>query len=523
MKKGKKLTYVNLPADDTFHAGYEKALEQVRAELGRSHPIIIGGRELFPGPESEVLSPIDRRIVIGKFPEATPDLIRSAITAASEGFPAWRDRDWKERTRIIQKTADILASQKFLLAALITCESGKNRYEAVAEASEAVDMLRYHAEIYKKQEGFVISTRPESPEAESRSIMRPYGVWAVISPFNFPLSLAAGMAGAALITGNTIVLKPTGIAPFSALKLFSACISAGVPPDAIQYITAPGGRFGEIVTAHSDIAGIAFTGSRSAGMWLNRTFNARQRCIKPLVFEMGSKNPVIVTRYADLDKAVEGICTSAFGFSGQKCSAASRIYVEEPVAGEFIDRLSNRVESLVTGDPREKGTFTGPLISAEALQTFRDSVEMVKKDGGRIITGGTVLGGGIFSHGYYAEPTIVTCLTKRHPLVRQELFVPLLIITPFTTLAEALQEANATDYGLTAGIFSENDEEIAYFFDTIQSGVTYANRRGGATTGAWPGTQPFCGWKGSGSTGKGIGGPYYLLSYLREQAQTRIR
>jgi 1-pyrroline-5-carboxylate dehydrogenase len=331
------------------------------------------------------------------------------------------------------------------------------------------------------------------------------------------------MAGAALITGNTIVLKPTGIAPFSALKLYYAFTAAGVPPGAIQYITAPGALFGEIVTAHADIAGIAFTGSRAAGMWLNRRFTAKQRYIKPLIFEMGSKNPVIVTRHADLDKAAEGIYKSAFGFSGQKCSAASRIYVEEAVADRFIARLRSKVEILVAGDPGEKETFIGPLISAEALQTFRDSVEMVKKDGGRIITGGNVLSGGIFSQGYYAEPTIVTGLTKRHPLVRQELFVPLLIIATFTTLEEALQEANATDFGLTAGIFSENDDEIAYFFDTIQSGVTYANRRGGATTGAWPGTQSFCGWKGSGSTGKGVGGPYYLLSYLREQAQTRIR
>jgi 1-pyrroline-5-carboxylate dehydrogenase len=523
MKKGKKLTYVDIPADDTFHAGYEKALEQVQTDLGQSHPIIIDGREIFSAPESEVLSPFDRRIVVGKFQDAPPVLIRSAIATVSEGFPAWRDRDWKERTRIILKTADILDSQKFLLAALITYESGKNRYEAVAEAGEAVDMLRYHAEIYEKQEGFNVSTRPESAEAESRSIMRPYGAWAVISPFNFPLSLAAGMAGAALITGNTIVLKPTGIAPFSALKLFSAFTAAGVPPDAIQYITAHGTRFGDIVTAHKDISGIAFTGSRAAGVWLNRMFTARQRFIKPLIFEMGSKNPVIVTRHANLDTAVEGIYRSAFGFSGQKCSAASRIYVEEPVADQFIDQLRRQVKSLAAGDPREKETFIGPLISKEAMQTFRDSVDMAKKDGGRIITGGNVLSGGIFSHGYYAEPTLVTGLTKRHPLVRQELFVPFLIITTFTSLAEALQEANATDYGLTAGIFSENDEEIAYFFNTIESGVTYANRRGGATTGAWPGTQSFCGWKGSGSTGKGVGGPYYLLSYLREQAQTRIR
>ena len=367
--------------------------------------------------------------------------MRSAIAASSDGFPAWRDRDWKERAGIIQKTAGILDSQKFLLAALITYECGKNRYEAVAEAGEAVDMLRYHAEIYKKQKGFIVSTRPESTEAESRSVMRPYGVWAVISPFNFPLSLAAGMAGAALITGNTIVLKPTSIAPFSALKLFYAFTAAGVPTDAIQYITGPGDQFGDIVTAHKDIAGIAFTGSHAAGVWLNRTFAARQRFIKPLIFEMGSKNPVIVTQHADLDKAVEGIYKSAFGFSGQKCSAASRIYVHESVADRFMSQLRRQVESLVTGDPRERETFIGPLINAEAVQTFRDSVEMVKKDGGRIITGGNVLRGGIFSHGYYVEPTLVSGLTRGHPLARQELFVPILIIDTFRTLAEAIEEA----------------------------------------------------------------------------------
>ncbi len=419
MKKEKKLTYVDLAADDTFHTDYEKALERIQPELGRSHPIIIGGSETFSSPEFTVFSPIDNHILIGKFPSATPFQVRSAIADASNGFPAWRDRDWTERARIMQKAADILDAQKFLLAALVTFESGKNRYEAVAEVGEAVDMLRYHTEIYKKQKGFVIPTRPENPEAESRSIMRPYGVWAVISPFNFPLSLAAGMAGAALITGNTIVLKPTSIAPFSVLKLFSAFVAAGVPPQAIQYITGPGSSFGDIVTAHPDIAGIAFTGSRTAGMQLHRTFAARQRCIKPVIFEMGSKNPVIVTQHADLEKAAEGTLKSAFGFSGQKCSAASRVYVHESVTVRFIGRLRRQMENLVTGDPREKGTFTGPLIHAEAERVFRESVEMVKKDGGQIIAGGNVIREGIFSRGHYAEPTLVSGLNRGHPLLRQ--------------------------------------------------------------------------------------------------------
>ena len=523
MKNGKKLTYVDLLADESIHREYEKALDLVQPGLGKSNPLMIDGGEILSAPEFTVISPFDLRIIVGKFQSSTPAMIRSAIAGAYRGFPAWRDRPWKERSGIIRKTADILDMQKFLLAAVITYESGKNRYEAIAEVSEAIDMLRYHAEMYEQNQGFVVLTRPESPEAESRSVMKPYGVWAVISPFNFPLSLAAGMAGAALITGNTVILKPTSVAPLSVLKLYHVCIAAGVPRDCIQYITGPGSSFGDVITAHPDIAGIAFTGSREVGMLLQRSFMAKQRYSKPFISEMGSKNPVIVTRYADPQKAVEGIFKAAFGFSGQKCSAASRVYIHESIADRVIADLRTKVESLVTGDPRAKETFTGPLIEAKAVERFRESIDRIKKDGGKIISGGNVLTEGNFSLGHYVQPALVTGLARSHPLATQELFVPILIIDTFTTLKEALDEANSTDYGLTAGIFSEDDEEVACFFSSIQSGVAYANRQGGATTGAWPGTQSFCGWKASGSSGKGVGGPYYLLSYMREQSQTRIR
>jgi 1-pyrroline-5-carboxylate dehydrogenase len=523
MKKEKNnLTYVALPTDEKIHTSYERGLGQVIKELGCSQPIMIGGSEIFSEEEFEVISPLDRKITIGKFQTAAPDVILSAIATAHTGFPAWRERDWKERAACIRKAAGILDAEKFLLAALVTYECGKNRYEALAEVGETIDMLRYHAEIYEKNKGFVIHTTPESPRAESRSIMRPYGVWAVISPFNFPLSLATGMAGAALITGNGVILKPTSIAPFSVLKLYQAFIDAGVPPYAVQYVTGPGRVFGEIITAHPDIDGIAFTGSRDAGLQLHRSFAAQQRYIKPVISEMGSKNPVIVTGHADLGKAVDGVVKSAFGFSGQKCSAASRVYVHESVAEEFITALRVQVERLRIGDPRGKDTFMGPLIDEKAKETFREAVDQAKKDGGTIISGGAVLSGGIFSSGYYVQPTIVCGLMQGHSLATRELFVPFLIIDTFSSLAEALDKANASEYGLTAGIFSERDEEVAWFFSSIQSGVTYANRRGGATTGAWPGTQSFCGWKASGSTGRGVGGPYYLLSYMREQAQTRI-
>jgi 1-pyrroline-5-carboxylate dehydrogenase len=330
------------------------------------------------------------------------------------------------------------------------------------------------------------------------------------------------MAAAALICGNTVILKPTSAAPLSALKLHEAFTGSGVPPSAVHYVTGPGRSFGEIIVSLPDIHGIAFTGSREAGMWLQREFAARQSYSKPVISEMGSKNPVIVTLHADLPKAVEGVVKSAFGYSGQKCSATSRVYVQDQVAEEFLSLLRERVESLVVGDPRKKETSLGPVIDMKALHAYQDAVSRTIQDNGKIITGGRVLSGDLFDEGHYLQPTIVTGLPFDHPLAKKELFVPFLLVFTFTNIDEALREANATEYGLTAGIFSENAEEVEYFFENIQFGVTYANRKEGATTGAWPGYQSFGGWNASGSTGKGIGGPYYLLSYLREQTQTRI-
>jgi 1-pyrroline-5-carboxylate dehydrogenase len=522
MKTEKKLTYVDLLADESIHERYEKALEEAGSSLGGSHPMFIDGKEVRAGSEFEVTSPIDTRILVGRFQNGGHEHISAAIASARAGFLSWRRLSPEDRTEILRKAADHLERHMFLLSAIISFECGKNRYEALAEVSESVDLIRYHADLYERNKGYVVSLKPESKEASARSVLRPHGVFAVISPFNFPLSLVTGMAAAALICGNAVILKPTSTAPFSALKLYEAFISAGVPASAVHYLTGPGRPFGEEIVAHPGIDGIAFTGSRDVGIWLQRTFLARQPYPKPVITEMGSKNPVIVTIHADTGKAVEGVVKAAFGYSGQKCSATSRVYVHELVAAEFLFLLREKTESLVVGDPRRKDTFMGPLIEEKALETFRNAVSRARQDGGEIVTGGEMLSGKEFDNGYYVQPTVVTGLPGDHPLAKQELFVPFVVVFTFTDLKEALREANATEYGLTAGIFSEDKAEIDFFFDTIEFGVAYANRQGGATTGAWPGYQSFGGWKGSGSTGKGIGGPYYLLSYLREQTQTRI-
>jgi 1-pyrroline-5-carboxylate dehydrogenase len=353
-------------------------------------------------------------------------------------------------------------------------------------------------------------------------LSKPLGVWPVISPFNFPFMLASGMGLGALITGNTVILKPTSEAPLTGLKLYDLFHDAGVPAGAINYVTGPGSAFESEFTSNPAVAGIAFTGSRDVGVRLHREFLETQPYVKPVVMELGSKNPVIVTSKADLKKAVEGTVRAAYGYCGQKCSAASRVYVQKEIKEQFLNDLTARIEQIKLGDPRNKDTFMGPLINRSALKTFAEAVEEVKKDGGRVIIGGEVKNDAGFANGFYAQPTVVTALPKNHRIFKEELFVPLLAVADFDTLEEALKEANDTPYGLTAGIFSEDRREIEKFMNEIQFGVVYANRTGGATTGAWPGAQTFVGWKGSGATGKGIGGPGYLLTFLREQSQTVV-
>lgn len=520
MPKKKKLSYTSLLDSRDIHKGYERALEAVESELGERHPMFIGGRRVAAMEDFETHSPIDHDIIIGTFQKGGEVEARSAIGEAKEAFPEWSQTDWAERVRITQIVADHLERGGAFLAALMTYEVGKNRSEALAEVCEAVEMIRYNSAILEEREGLTLPMSQETGE-QSVSTMRPYGVWAVISPFNFPLVLAAGMISAALLTGNTVVFKPTSKAPLTGLKLFAAWEQTGIPGGALNVITGPGEPFGAVAVDHPDVAGIAFTGSRDAGMWLRRNFALRQSYPKPFVAEMGSKNPAIVTASADLDKAVEGVLRGAFGYSGQKCSATSRVYVESAVAPDFIEKLRVKTEQLIVGDPRQADVFVGPLIDESALTRFADAVKDSLSDGGILVAGGTVLRDGVFNKGCYVRPTILMGLARGHHLFNKELFVPFLLVDIITSLEEGLREANATEYGLTAGIFSEDGSEVERFFASMQFGVCYANRRGGATTGAWPGVQPFGGWKASGFTGKGVGGPYYLLSYVREQTQTR--
>jgi 1-pyrroline-5-carboxylate dehydrogenase len=520
---GQKVTYVTLFADPNIHPKYEEALEKVKEEyLGKSYPIHVGDREIRTGEEFEDRSPIDTSILVARFQKARREHIRQAIEEANKAFEDWSETDWRERVKVLERAAQLIDERKFEIAAVITYEVGKNRLEALAECWEAIDAIRYYVRVMQENNGYEKEMGPGAPGERCKMVAKPYGAWVVISPFNFPFMLANGMIQGALITGNTVVFKPTSEAPLAGYMLYRIFRDAGVPPGAINFLTGPGDLFEEEVTTNPGVAGIAFTGSRDVGMRLYRRFLTSQPYPKPVVLEMGSKNPTIVTEKADIGKAVTGVIRAAFGYCGQKCSATSRLYVQETIYERFVEELVRETSKLKIGDPRERDVFMGPVINRRALENFKAYVAEAKAAGGQVLYGGEVLSGEPFDRGFYVQPTIIADLPLNHRLWKEELFLPILLVAKFRTLEEALRMANDTEYGLTAGIFSEDPKEVEYFFRKIQFGVCYANRRGGSTTGAWPGAQTFVGWKASGATGKGVGGPHYLLSFLREQAQTVV-
>src|SRR5581483_9657553 len=522
--KSPKITYATMTADrlEDLHRELDSAIESVKSRFGKTYPMGIGGREVRATSEFEDRSPIDTRILLGTFQSGTREQVRDAIAAARAAFPAWSARPWRERVSLVKKIADGIRARRWELAALMGYEAGKNRLECVGDVEEAADLIEYYCDQVVKHEGFQVKLGVLGPGEENMSVLRPYGVWAVIAPFNFPLALAAGPAGGALVAGNTIVLKPASATPLLSWELYQIAVAAGIPAGVFNFVTGGGSTAGQELIDNTDIDGIVFTGSREVGMKLIRD-NGTRAVPRPLIIEMGGKNPALVMRSADLDKASDGVMRSAFSAQGQKCSACSRIYVTKAIRDEFVRLLVEKTKKIKIGNPLHRDVYLGPVINEDAVKTYERAVAQARKDGGKILTGGRRLTDGELAHGYFVEPTIIDGLPTSHPLFSEELFVPITVVGDVTSLDEAIELSNKTEYGLTAGIFSEEDREIEQFFDRVQAGVTYANRRAGATTGAWPGINSFGGWKASGSTGRGTGGPYYVQQFMREQSRVRIR
>jgi acyl-CoA reductase-like NAD-dependent aldehyde dehydrogenase len=517
-----KLTYstmFNPPAE--MHTRFEAAVARARANLGATHPLYIDGADVPGVGVIRNVSPIDGTH-LGDFATADATQVDAAVAAAARAFPAWRRLAPAERVRLSHRVADLIDERVYDLAAALALEVGKNRLEALAEAAEVADFFRGYADEYARS-GYYDCVLPDDPltdwRSHNRSVLKPHGVWAVVSPFNFPLALAAGPTAAALVTGNTVVAKGASDTPWAVRMLADLLRDAGYPAGVFNFVAGSGEVVGNALVNDPRIAGLTFTGSYAVGMDLSRRMSAGL-WVRPCITEMGGKNAVIVTAHADLDRAVTGITRSAFGLGGQKCSAASRVYVAAQVAEELQRRLVAEAEKIRVGDPTQQENWLGPVISARAVAQYEAYVQRLAADGGAVLTGGRRLTEGALAQGCYVAPTVATA-PSTHPLFEEEMFLPVLMICTVSGVEEGVALANASALGLTAGVYGSSSD-VEYFLDNIEAGTVYVNRPQGATTGAWPGYQAFSGWKGSTSTGKAIGSYYYLPLYLREQSQTVV-
>ncbi|ULN48252.1 aldehyde dehydrogenase family protein [Mycolicibacterium goodii] len=506
-----RVNYASTNTDADTAAAFEAALEKGRT-AGGTLAHLIGGREVNTGEVFARVNPAHPGEIVTEAHAGDESVVAAAVVAAKQA-----QRDWR-RTSTVKRAEGLRAAQREFqdrlveIAGIVSAETGKSRLEALGEAQEVVDLVDTYTTQFEESGDFRKRMKTADPKEENTDLLRPYGVFAVIGPFNFPAALNVGMATAALLMGNTVVMKPSDKAPRSGATV-AEILARHLPSGAVNLIH--GGATTGKALADAAVDGIAFTGSAEIGWQMVRALSDGPFG-RPVLAEMGGKNVTVVSRHADLDAAAEGVVRSAYGLSGQKCSACSRVVVEESVHDEFVAKLAERVNALTVSAPEDADAFMGPVIDEAAVARFEKAVASAQADGASIDAGGDRPD----RDGYFVNPTVVSGLPLGHELTRKELFLPFVTVTKVDSFDAAIDEANAVDYGLAAGVFSADDTEVEEFLDRIEAGVLYVNRRTGATTGAWPGIQSFCGWKSSGSAGKGGLGPWYLPGFAREQSRT---
>lgn len=506
-------TYVRLKKEgkeSEFDSKFDSACREVVKHFKKEYPNLMG-KAVKEKSKIEDISPNDES-VLATFQSASAESVNEAVAMLKKSYRKWYAYGYRKRAEIMLNAANMLSDAKYEYSAILAYEHGKNRYEAMGDVDEAIDFLRYYAMRLIEHEGFDRMTGKGYDNEEGRSIMKPYGVFAVIAPFNF-FSITVGMTVAPLLVGNTVALKPSSDLPLSAYLFVELLIKAGVDKDAIAFLAGSGSTVGPILISHKDISGVVFTGSRETGISIFKTANKDRP--KVVITEMGGKDCVIVSNKADMEKAVEGVARAAYGYSGQKCSACSVVLVHKDVYDAFQKKLVARIKQISIGEPQPKATFMGPLINKAAYEKYLDLIPKFSKEG-KVLAGGNA----VKKKGFYVEPTLVEPKSGDSFLLREELFLPVLAMKKISDLDEAIEFVNSLEYGLTGGIFTESREEIQKYFDSVDVGVIYANRSQGGSTGALVASQPFVGWKMSGISGKGTGSFYYLQQFLHEQSQT---
>jgi 1-pyrroline-5-carboxylate dehydrogenase len=489
----------------------QTALDLVAGQLGREYDLIIGGRRIKTDSKIRSLNPARPAQVVGVHQKAGAEHAEEAMQAALRAFELWSRTSTSERVSLLLDAAAIIRSRHFEFCAWLTYEVGKNWAEADADVGETIDFLEFYA---REAQRLAAATTPiQYPGERNELLYIPLGVGAVIPPWNFPFAIMAGMTAASIVTGNTVILKPSSDAPTIAAKFVEVLEEAGLPSGVVNFCPGSGAAFGNAIVEHPKTRFIAFTGSKAVGLEIHeRAAKARagQIWIKRTILEMGGKDSILVCADADLDRAVEGVVASAFGFSGQKCSACSRAIVEAPIYDRFTERLRERVAQLTVGDPAANPNM-GPVINKAALETMLAYIEIGKKEG-RLIAGGH--GVATPEGGYFLEPTVFADIAPRAILAQEEIFGPVLALIKVNSFEEGLEVANNTEYGLTGSLYTADREKMNQARREFHVGNLYFNRK---CTGAMVGAHPFGGFNMSGTDSK-AGGPDYLTLFTQAKS-----
>jgi 1-pyrroline-5-carboxylate dehydrogenase len=487
------------------------ALDQVAAHLGSEYSLIIGGKRLKTTERIRSINPARPAQIVGVHQKAGAAQVDAAMTAALHAFDAWSRTTVEDRVSLLLGAAEMIRRRKFEFMAWLTYEVGKNWAEADADVGETIDFLEFYA---REALRLAAATTPiQYPGERNELLYIPLGVGAVISPWNFPFAIMAGMTAAAIVTGNSVILKPSSDAPTIAARFVEVLEEAGIPDGVVNFCPGSGATFGNAIVEHPKTRFIAFTGSRSVGLEIHlraAQHHPGQIWIKRTILEMGGKDSILVAADADLDAAVEGVVASAFGFSGQKCSACSRAIVDASVYDVFVERLRERVATFTVGDPAANADL-GPVINQAALTSMLGYIETGKKEG-NLIAGGNALE--TEAGGYFLEPTIFSQVPPHAVVAQEEIFGPVLAVIKVASFEEGLRVANDTEYGLTGSLYTNNPLQMAAARSAFHVGNLYFNRK---CTGAMVGAHPFGGFNMSGTDSK-AGGPDYL--YLFTQAKS---
>ena len=491
-----------------------EALDKVRRQLGREYENVIGGHRVRTEAKLQSINPSHPEQVVGIFQKAGAEEVPLAMNAALKAFKTWKHTPVQERAELLFRVAHTLRERKFEWAAWLVFEVGKNWAEADADVAETIDFAEFYAREALRMDQAKPPIQLPGELDELRYI--PLGVGAVISPWNFPSAIMAGMTMAAIVSGNTVVLKPSGDAMAIAAKFFEVLEQCGVPDGVVNFVTGSGSSFGNELVKHPKTRFIAFTGSKEVGLQIHELAAKAQPgqvWIKRTILEMGGKDAIVVDADSDLDEAVSGVIASAFGFSGQKCSACSRVIVDDRVYDKFVERLKDRAEKLTVG-PGEENRNLGPVVNEAARRAILGYIEQAVLEGGRVITGGEAVEG---MTGYFIQPTIVSEVKPGDTLEQKEVFGPVLAVIRCKSFEEGLRIANDTEFGLTGAVYTSSEERIAQAKREFHVGNLYINRK---CTGAMVGAHPFGGFNMSGTDSK-AGGPDYLLLFTQAKSIAR--